>query len=131
MIDRAYADKSIEEKVIQVFGEAIPCQSFKYGQEEHSMRTFDIRVNGISVPYDVVPEEFKPFWVPILYDGPYEDIPAIKKLVRGMEQVSGKETNIKEGGVLRPYIDRLAKDGTRLMVKILNPKYKETGDEYN
>jgi len=132
MIDRAYTDKSIEERVVQVFGEAIPCQtSFKYGQEEHTMRIFDIRVNGVSVPYDVVPEEFKSFWVPILYDGPYEDIPEIKKLVKGMEQVSGKETNIKEGGVLRPYIDRRAKDGTRLAVKILNPKYRETGEEFS
>jgi hypothetical protein len=41
------------------------------------------------------------------------------------------ETNIKEGGVLQPYIDRRAKDGTRLLVKILNPKYKDTGEESN
>lgn len=121
----------LEEQVVQVFGEAIPCQSFKYGQKEHTMRIFDIRVDGVSVPYAEVPECFKEFWVPVLYDGPFTDIPNIKKLVKGMEQVSGKETNIKEGGVLRPYIDRRAEDGTRLAVKILNPKYKETGDEFN
>ncbi len=136
MIEKEYAindliDPDVEERVVQVFGEAIPCQAFKYGQIEHTMRIFDIRVDGVSVPYAEVPECFKTFWVPVLYDGPYRDVIEIKKLVKGMEQVSGKETNIKEGGVLRPYIDRRAKDGTRLVVKILNPKYKETGEEFN
>lgn len=136
MIEKEYfindlIQPDVDERVVQVFGEAIPCQAFKYGQTEHTMRIFDIRVDGVSVPYAEVPECFKEFWVPILYDGPYRDIDNIKKLVKGMEQVSGKETNIKEGGVLRPYTDRRAKDGTRLTVKILNPKYKETGEEFS
>ena len=135
MIESCYfiveGTEEIEERVVQVFGEALPCQAFKYGQVEHTMRIFDIRVDGVSVPYDQVPEPFKKYWVPILYDGPYENIEEIKKLAKGMEQVSGTEANIKEGMVLRPYIDRRASDGTRLLVKILNPKYKETGDEFN
>jgi len=126
-----FTDDGTDERIIQVFGEALPCQAFKYGFTDHTMRIFDIRVNGVSVPYDLVPEPFKKFWVPILYDGPYDDLEAIKKLARGMEQVSGTEANIKEGMVLRPYIDRRASDGTRLLCKIINKKYKETGDEFN
>jgi hypothetical protein len=48
-----------------------------------------------------------------------------------MEQVSGKQHHIREGVVLRPYIDRDAKDGTKLRLKIINPKYRETGEEIN
>jgi RNA ligase (TIGR02306 family) len=131
MINEIYGGVKHGERVVQVFGEAIPCQAFKYGQTEHTMRIFDLRVDGVSVPYDLVPEPFKKYWVPILYDGPYENVDDIKRLCKGMEQVSGTEANIKEGMVLRPYIDRRAGDGTRLLVKILNPKYKETGDEFN
>jgi len=134
MIEHCYGlveGESVDERVIQVFGEALPCQAFKYGQVEHTMRIFDIRVDGVSIPYDLVPEPFKEFWVPILYDGAYINVDEIKSLAKGMEQVSGKETNIKEGMVLRPYIDRRASDGTRLLVKILNPKYRETGEEIN
>ena len=121
----------VSERVVQVFGEAIPCQGFKYGQVEPTMRIFKLCVDGEAIPYAEVPECFKKFWVPVLYDGPFSDIDNLKSLVKGMEQVSGKETNIKEGGVLQPYIDRRAKDGTRLLVKILNPKYKDTGEEFN
>lgn len=126
-----FNDSSIEETVVEVFGEALPCQEFKYGLTDHTMRIFDVRINGVSIPYDQVPEPFKEYWVPILYDGPYDDAENIKKLCKGMEQLSGTEANIKEGMVLRPYIDRRASDGTRLMVKIINPKYRETGDEFN
>jgi len=50
---------------------------------------------------------------------------------KGMELVSGKGLHIKEGVVISPYIDRFAMDGTRLRLKVINPKYKETGDEIN
>lgn len=125
----AYID--VDKIIIQVFGEVIPCQAFKYGQDKPTVRLFDIRINAVSIPLDDIPDCFIKVWVPILYDGPFEDIDKIKSLAKGMEQVSGTEANIKEGMVLRPYFDRRAEDSTRLMVKILNPKYKETGEEFN
>jgi RNA ligase (TIGR02306 family) len=142
--------------VVQIFGEVIPVQSgYTYGQTKPTVRLFDIRLNGVSIPYDKVPECFKNIWVPILYDGElnliektiilYEDkdkdilktkinylLPKeIVDLCKGNELVSGKELHIREGVVLRPYIDRLAKDGIKLRLKILNPAYKETGEEIN
>ena len=116
---------------------------------------FDIRVNGDSVPYDMVPDVFKTQWVPVLYDGVlnldkkevviYSDpdrgihktridyiLPKnIVDLCKGNELVSGREVHIREGVVLRPYIDRAAVDGTKLRLKIINPAYKETGEEIN
>ena len=50
-----------------------------------------------------------------------------------MESVSGKKLHIREGIVLRPYIDRWAADGTLLRLKVINPTYSktETGEEIN
>jgi RNA ligase (TIGR02306 family) len=142
--------------VIQIFGEVIPIQKgFDYGQTKPTVRIFDLRVNGKSIPYDQVPTDFKDLWVPIVFDGElnliekevviYSDeekgihktkmtylLPDdITDLCKGMELVSGKQIHIKEGVVIRPYVDRDAKDGTKLRLKVINPKYKETGEEIN
>ncbi len=144
------------EGVVQIFGEVIPVQGgYSYGQNKPTASLFDIRVNGESIPYDMVPEVFKEKWVPIVFDGNivldkkevviYSDpekgihktrtdfiLPKnIVDLCKGNELVSGKEVHIREGVVLRPYIDRNATDGTKLRLKIINPAYKETGEEIN
>jgi RNA ligase (TIGR02306 family) len=148
--------KNFTDGVVQVFGEVIPVQGgYSYGQTKPTARIFDIRLNGESIPYDMVPEDFKSLWVPIVFDGQltldkkevviYSDpergihktkndylLPkSIVDLCKGNELVSGKEVHIREGVVLRPYVDRNAKDGTKLRLKIINPAYKETGEEIN
>jgi RNA ligase (TIGR02306 family) len=56
--------------IVQVFGEVIPVQKgYNYGQTKSTVRIFDIRFNGDSIPYDIVPEDFKSLWVPIVFDG--------------------------------------------------------------
>jgi len=116
---------------VQAFGELVPIQKgYTYGQTEITIKLFDVRINGISVPYDQLSDDVKKLWVPIIYDGPL-DKSTIRKLAEGMETVSGKSLHIKEGVVVAPYVDRNAADGTRLRLKILNPKYKEVGEEIN
>ena len=142
------------EGVVQIFGEVIPVQKgYSYGQSVPTAKLFDIRINGVSIPYDQVPDVFKSQWVPIVYDGPlnldkkevvlYSNpdtgihktiidniLPkSIVDLCKGNELVTGKGVHIREGVVLRPYIDRKATDGTKLRLKIINPAYKETGEE--
>jgi RNA ligase (TIGR02306 family) len=142
--------------VVQVFGEIIPVQKgYNYGQTEITLRLFDVRHNGKSIEYDKVSDEFKQIWVPIIYDGECKmnekevilhkshdgQILATKttkllsteitELCKGAELVSGKSQHIREGVVVRPYKDRLAHDGNKLRLKLLNPEYKETGDEFN
>jgi len=148
--------KNFNSGVIQVFGEVIPVQKgYTYGQSKPTTRIFDIRFNGESIPYDQVPSELSELWVPVVYDGTlhlvekevviFEDVERgirnsridnilpndIVDLCKGNELVSGREVHIREGVVLRPYIDRNAKDGTKLRLKIINPKYKESGEEIN
>jgi len=120
-----------EEMVVQVFGEGIPCQAMKYGFVNPTMKIFGVAINGKTYPYDKLPEYFRLHWAPILYDGPYENVSELKKLALGNEKVSGQELHIKEGVVIRPYEDRRASDGTWLKVKVINSKYKETGEEFN
>lgn len=116
---------------VQVFAEIIPVQKgFSYGETTFTIKVFDVRLNNVSVPYDQTGDDFKNMWAPIIFDGPL-DKSTIRKLSEGMECVSGKSLHIKEGVVVQPYIDRRAADGTRLRLKILNPKYKETGEEIN
>jgi len=124
---------------VQAFGEVVPVQKgFNYGFQKPWVLLFDIRVNGVSVPVNEVPQEFmawKPecpcgLWTPILYRGPF-NVDEIKRLSLGDEEVTGKKRHKKEGVVVRPYIDRRASKNFRLMLKVINPKYKETGEEFN
>lgn len=142
--------------VIQVFGEVIPIQAgYSYGQTKPTCRLFDIRVNGVSIPYDIIPDIFKKIWVPIVYDGIleldkkeviiYSDpdkgihktkfdylLPkSIQKMAEVKERISGKELHWEEGVVIRPYIDRNAHDGTPLRLKVISKHYIETGEEIN
>jgi RNA ligase (TIGR02306 family) len=148
--------KNFTTGVVQIFGEVVPVQSgYSYGQTKPTSRLFDVRHNGESIPYDLVAEDFKNLWVPVVFDGvlnldkkevviysdPEKDIhktridyllpKSIVDLCKGNELVSGKQVHIREGVVLRPYIDRNAVDGTKLRLKIINPAYKESGEEIN
>jgi len=122
-----------EDIVVQVFGEAIPCQggNWMYGKRSPSVVIFKVTVNKVAVPHDQVPEGLRKNWVPVLYDGPYENVKELRKLAHGNESVSGKDLHIKEGIVIAPYWHRRAADGTKLLVKVLNPDYKENGEEIN
>lgn len=120
------------DDAVQVFGELLPCQgaAWSYGAQRKTVRVFDVRVNGKSVPFDAIMDVWGDVWVPVLMHGPFDAAEA-RALRAGMEMVSGKQLHIREGVVVRPYIDRRAADGTRLALKIINPAYKETGDEIN
>jgi RNA ligase (TIGR02306 family) len=134
LLDQFYPDVHV-----QAFGEVIPVQKgFPYGFKKPWVLLFDIRINGKSVFIDEIPtiffqtrEECKwGLWCPVLYQGPL-DVDKIKNLSLGSEEVTGKGIHKKEGVVVRPYLDRRASKGFRLMLKVINPKYKETGEEFS
>lgn len=116
---------------LQFFGEAVPVQGgrWSYSFQQPHVLLFDVRINGESVAYDRL-ESLRDLWIPVVYRGKYSEAD-FPRLCTGNECVSGKELHIREGVVVRPNVDRRASDGTRLMVKVINPKYakKETGDE--
>ncbi len=136
LLELAFNDVKNEDGsdvIVQVFGEVVPVQGgYTYGFDKPVVRLFDVRLNGKSIPCDKNSREIKEIWVPVLFDGPLKKS-TVAEYSLGMETVSGKRLHIKEGCVVRPYIDRYASDGTKLRLKIINPEYskKETGEEIN
>jgi RNA ligase (TIGR02306 family) len=153
---KSLVEESFNDGVVQIFGEVVPIQDgFTYGFKKPHILIFDIRHNAKSIPYDLVPEVFKNLWVPIVFDGNlkldkkevliYSDpekgihktkidylLPSwIQEKAETKERVSGSELHIEEGLVIRPYIDRNAKDGTPLRLKVISKLYRETGEEIN
>lgn len=131
-------------KTIQFFGEVIPVQggNWTYGHDPNkpTVLLYDVRVDGNSVPFLWLPDEVIDLWVPVIpvgaggyrLTGKFGGVKSkLPELCKAKERVSGNDLHISEGLVVRPYPDRRASDGTRLMVKVINPAYakKETGEE--
>jgi RNA ligase (TIGR02306 family) len=123
-------DKLYPKSHVQVFGEVVPVQKgFSYGFKEPWILFFRLEVDGRAVKYDLVPTAIWAHWVPVLYQGPFNS-EKIRELRVGREQVSGNELHIREGVVVSPATPRnSAKGGFNLMLKIINPAYKEDGEE--
>lgn len=119
---------------VQAVGEVVPCnKGFGYGFTKDKPAMFVFRLVVITtkgryeIPYDSVDNVFRDRWVPVLYDGPLSGYdPTVKD---GKEQVSGKELHIKEGAVVQTYDMRRSSDGRVIIVKHINKKYAETGEE--
>lgn len=124
---------------IQINGEVIPCQKgYTYGltQDKPVVVMFSMSVMDLhkEVHFPVHSEvvEQKQQAAPLIAKGRYGDLKdKLRSLSEGMEQFSGKEVHIREGVVVRPEIDRKTRKGNWLRLKIINPKYKESGEEFN
>lgn len=131
---REVQDITGELMTVQAFGEVVPVQggSWTYGLSDIDVLLFDVRYNGNSVDFSpnsiTFPAYLLELWVPIVYMGRFGRID-VRELCKGKEQVSGKELHIREGIVLRHQTMQFAKDGTRLFIKVINPKYKASGEE--
>ncbi len=116
---------------IQIIGEVIPVQKgFSYGATKPEVLVFDVIADGHSVAYSQLPQAILNLWVPIMYIGEVGNLD-LDKMCKGNEQVSGKDLHIKEGIVVKDINDRKAHDGKRLILKVINPAYSNTGEEFN
>jgi RNA ligase (TIGR02306 family) len=123
---------------VQVFMEAYPCnKGYGYGRTKADPHGAVFRVvvmwndRKTELQHDHPDNPFVADWVPVLYDGPFDAAcrVAIDSARKGAEQLSGRSLHGKEGLVIRPYDGRRASDGRFLIVKHINPDYRETGDE--
>lgn len=128
--------KSIQSlgKDIWIYGEVLPTQDLKYGYTKPGILFFDIRVDGRFLDNLTAKNIFKDLDLPMppmLYDGPY-DLEFIKLACQGQEGVSGKELHVREGGVIRPQIERQHRNG-RAIAKYINPEYmvRKDGTEFH
>lgn len=156
---RELLDKSLgtdeKNQEYQFFGEVFPCQKgYNYGQDKATLRLFRLRIDGREIPFNEIKTTSKilndknssfhestntfgnfwikviELWVPVIYVGPFN----VEKLVeasKGLEQVSGKQLHIREGVVVSPQDTRRSKEGFPLLLKIINPKYKDTDESFS
>jgi RNA ligase (TIGR02306 family) len=123
-----------DNAIITFTAEVLPAQKrFSYGfsAEKPMALIFDVEVNGKHVGADQVTGEIREMWVPVLYEGPLKDVD-LYELAKGKETVSGKGLHIKEGCVIVPKVPRNStKGGFNIHLKVINPAYKESGEEFN
>lgn len=136
ILDKLYESGTVfKDTPIQVFGEIIPIQKgYSYGLNRMELRIFRVKIGGeemgLHTLEHISPELFA-LWVPILYRGKLKDV-NLYELKEGKEKMSGKELHIKEGIVVQPAVMRKDLDNKiSLILKMLNSKYKETGEEFN
>lgn len=115
---------------VQLIGEVVPVQKgYSYGATKPEVKIFDVIVDGTSVDISELPQNILDIWVPIYRVGGFKGFD-LEKLSKGKEQVSGRELHIKEGIVVKDINDSKAHDGKRLILKVINPKYKDE-DSFN
>ena len=108
-----------------MFGEVIPFQKgYSYGKDHVTVLIFRVIMNGTDAGYHT----YFPNWVPLIYQGKY-DLNTILPLRSGDETVSGKALHIREGVVLRHEELKFTENGTPLIVKLLNPSYRNNDDD--
>jgi RNA ligase (TIGR02306 family) len=129
---------------VAVFGETYgSVQDLHYGlNNELGFILFDIQIHRATGEKEwLAPEvtetlakEFGMPMAPRLYDGPYS-IDVVTKLAYGPELVSGTESNIREGVVVRPAADNkdIVFNGVRKIGKFVSDDYltRRGGTEYN
>ena len=120
---------------VQLVGELIPCQgaNYSYNLERPEIRIFSSFLVEEELSWDGMNEHFaslKDYFVPLLYRGPFKK-DMLPELAKGMETVSGKQKNIREGIVVSPLIPRKSSKGFRLLLKVINPKYRDDDDAFS
>lgn len=121
----------------EVFGAGI--QDLAYGSQKSSFRIFDTAYGyrGEQKYHDV--DALASFCdmvdlpgVPVLYRGPFNK-EIMLKYTQGKETVSGKETHMREGIVVRPVKERYHADLGRVILKSVSEEYllRKGGTEFN
>lgn len=111
----------------EIFGRGV--QDLGYGEQAPTFRAFDMYVGqpqkGSYVNFQQLLkncEDFNIPMVPVLYIGEYT-YQAMKELTDGPETVSGKNSNIREGVVVKPVIERSDAVIGRVLLKHISEKY--------
>jgi RNA ligase (TIGR02306 family) len=112
---------------VTLFGEIVGVQDLRYGAHGGDLdwRAFDIRVGDRYLDIDQlndICQQLNIPQVPLIYEGPY-DRARLDELATGREQMTGRETNIREGLVVRPVRERRDDSIGRVIVKFISPKY--------
>jgi len=109
----------------EVYGSGIQ-KGFMYGldQDKQGFLSFDILVQGHYLGWEEFHELCTTFGVgtpTILYRGPFIDLAHIKTICDGNTSLGGD--HVREGGVIRPVVERRAEKGNRVCFKYRTDRY--------
>lgn len=139
VIDRAHEFFGYDQPFYilgEVFGKGV--QDLHYGAEQPQFRVFDIYVGEPGQGGYVDAEQLQAFctalgvsMVPIVYVGPFSKA-KMEEVTNGKEVVSGQESNIREGVVIKPFGERRDNELGRVVLKSVSEEYllRKNGTEY-
>jgi RNA ligase (TIGR02306 family) len=131
ILDKAISAIGIGTNSIYLLGETFGSnvQDLSYGSKTPAFRLFDVYINTPSQGRYLNTDEMIQFaeligveTVPILYSGPY-DSTLLTRFTSGKETVSGLESNIREGIVVKPMKERRDTMLGRVIVKSISDNY--------
>jgi len=123
---------------ITLFGETFGSivQDLSYGIDgDLAFRAFDLRLDGRYVDYDRFEQIVGVFCgldiCPVLYRGPFSR-EAVEAVAAGKETITGTESHVREGVIVRPVAERHDPLLGRVILKVINPDYldRKGGTEY-
>jgi RNA ligase (TIGR02306 family) len=140
-IANKYAEEKGEIVIIcgEIFGHKV--QDLKYNCEIHErqFRVFDVAIGNerinkkflSHVDLDNFTKRFNLQRVPLLYVGEFSK-EILTKFTNGREQVSGNESHIREGLVVKPLVEKRSVEIGRVLLKSVSDAYllRKDGTEY-
>lgn len=119
-----------EASPVHMFGETFGrgVQDLHYGQNRPTFRLFDVYIGewgrGRFLNFgelEVFADAYQMDMVPVLYRGPFDEA-ALFAVRDGKDSLSG--TNVREGVVVKPVIERWHDELGRVALKMVSPDYK-------
>lgn len=124
--------RKLDAERVGIYAEVYGVQDLMYGRTKGhpGYAVFDIQVDADDEIYWLHQREVVDLldgalpMVPTLYSGPF-DIDTILSVAQGYETVTGTQAHIREGVVVRPWIERTSDvlGGDRAIVKVVSPDY--------
>jgi len=142
VLDRAHAFFGYDQPFYvlgEVFGPGVQDLHYGVSQQAPSFRVFDIYVGEPGIGQYVDSEQLQAFctalgvpMVPVIYAGPFSK-EKMEEATNGMEVVSGEESNIREGVVIKPVKERRNEELGRVVLKSVSEAYllRKGGTEFN
>lgn len=122
------------DEPVTFFGETFgDVQDLTYGVKGHSFRMFGIEVGDKFWDFEKMAALCDAHGidvVPVLYKGPFSQ-KVLEKYTSGKEQVSGKETHLREGVVIYPEKERDCPEIGRVVLKSVSNDYLFRGAKGN
>jgi RNA ligase (TIGR02306 family) len=122
----------------EIFGAGV--QDLTYGGKPLQFRVFDIYIGNPGEGYYFTPAEVIELcdklgeeMVPVLYSGPYSQ-EIVAEYTDGKETASGTEAHIREGVVIKPFVERKHEELGRVILKSVSENYllrRGKATEYN